>query len=369
MDDNDNNNTDADENNNNLQNNSNENEESSNQNEENKEEQANENEKENIDNDDNNEDINDNKEPLNNNINEKINTESVDENYMMELHEKLSKMKQERKDAQSQAKILNNRITMLKNQEMKNLRKIEDTKKMVNNKILRLQEMVENKKILEEHKKNKGLEVENKKNKNKILKEEMQANYTKSKAAHEKKIEEVGKISKAKKEHNRQTLDFLKQANLNENKIKYNCLKNQKNSKEIQKKLINKENRLRLKKELERKLLEECRLKEEAEAKKMEAEQEELEIIKKLHTTTQIHKNIMEEMEKLNIDSVMKGDYGFLGDNKSIKSINKNSNNKSNIASSDNNNENNIEDTISNKNENNNQDNQSNTSINSSSKK
>ena len=71
---------------------------------------------------------------------------------------------------------------------------------------------------------------------------------------------------------------------------------------------MNKEHRLRLKKELEKKLLEECRLKEEAEAKKMEAEQEELEIIKKIHTTTKIHKNIMEQMEKLNIDSVMKGD-------------------------------------------------------------
>ena len=92
---------------------------------------------------------------------------------------------------------------------------------------------------------------------------------------------------------------------------------------------MNKEHRLRLKKELEKKLLEECRLKEEAEAKKMEAEQEELEIIKKLHTTTQIHKNIMEQMEKLNIDSVMKGEYGFLGDNKSIKSFDKQSNNNS----------------------------------------
>ena len=155
-----------------------------------------------------------------------------------------------------------------------------------------------------------------------------------------KKIEEISKISKAKKEYNKQTYDLMKKENLNENKIKYKCLKNQKNCNEEKKRLINKENRLRLKKELEKKLLEECRLKEEAEAKKMEAEQEELEIIKKLHTTTQIHKNIMEQMEKLNIDSVMKGEYGFLGDNKSIKSIGKKSNDKSNDNSSNNNNDN-----------------------------
>ena len=74
----------------------------------------------------------------NNTNNEILSTESVDENYMIELHNKLSKMQQERKDVQSQAKILNNRVAMLKNQEKKNLRKIEDTKKLVNNKILRL---------------------------------------------------------------------------------------------------------------------------------------------------------------------------------------------------------------------------------------
>ena len=93
----------------------------------------------------------------------------------------------------------------------------------------------------------------------------------------------------------------------------------------------------------------------------MEAEQEELEIIKKLHTTTQIHKNILEQMEKLNIDSVMKGDYGFLGDNKSFNySDNDNNNNKSDMINGENSeNNNNI----------NNQSKQSNQSISLSSKK
>ena len=46
-------------------------------------------------------------------------------------------------------------------------------------------------------------------------------------------------------------------------------MKNQKNCNEAKKKWMNKEHRLRLKKELEKKLLEECRRKDEAEAKKM----------------------------------------------------------------------------------------------------
>ena len=86
---------------------------------------------------------------------------------MMELDTKLSNMKKERKDAKSQAKMLNNRINMSKNQERKNLRKIECCKKSVNDKILRFQQMI--------HKniKQKQTELENKLNKDKILKEEM----------------------------------------------------------------------------------------------------------------------------------------------------------------------------------------------------
>ena len=49
-----------------------------------------------------------------------------------------------------------------------------------------------------------------------------------------------------------------------------------------------------IKKEFEKKLLEECRRKQEVEAKKMEAEQDGLVTIKKIHTTSQIHKNIIE---------------------------------------------------------------------------
>ena len=43
-------------------------------------------------------------------------------------------MTQERKDVQSQAKILNNRVNMLRNQEMKNLLKIAEGEKKINNK-------------------------------------------------------------------------------------------------------------------------------------------------------------------------------------------------------------------------------------------
>ena len=61
------------------------------------------------------------------------------------------------------------------------------------------------------------------------------------------------------------TISFI---NINENRTKYKYLKNHKNYNDEKKKLINRQKRLKLKQELEKKLLEEYRLKEEAEAKK-----------------------------------------------------------------------------------------------------
>ena len=67
--------------------------------------------------------------------------------------------------------------------------------------------------------------------------------------------------------------------------------------------------RMKLREELEKKLIEEYKLKEEAESKRSKAEKEELEMIKNLQTTTQLHHKINSELEKININSVMRGDY------------------------------------------------------------
>jgi len=109
---------------------------------------------------------------------------------------------------------------------------------------------------------------------------------------------------------------------MKENKTKYKCIKNQKSNNNEKKRIINREKRLKLKQDFEKKLLEEYRLKEEADEKKYKTEQEELEIIKTLQTTTQLHKNITKEVEKINIYSVMKGDYGFLGENSNNDNLN-----------------------------------------------
>jgi len=56
------------------------------------------------------------------------------------------------------------------------------------------------------------------------------------------------------------------------------------------------EKRNKMRMELEKKLLEEYRLKEEAQNKLMEYEREEMDALKRIRTTTQVHKNSKESL-------------------------------------------------------------------------
>ena len=96
---------------------------------------------------------------------------------------------------------------------------------------------------------------------------------------------------------------------MNENKAKCQIIKNEKNYYDEKKRMLDNEKKRKLREELEKKLIEEYKLKEDAENKKIKAEKQEIEIIKKLQNTTKLQQNITDEYEKMNIDSVMRGDY------------------------------------------------------------
>ena len=72
------------------------------------------------------------------------NEDEEDDNYLQELHLKLAEMKKERKEAQKNAQILDNRINMLKNEEEKRWKNIENKKKKVNEKYIYLKNVADN---------------------------------------------------------------------------------------------------------------------------------------------------------------------------------------------------------------------------------
>ena len=218
--------------------------------------------------------------------------EEIDEDeYLMELQFRLTKMRQERKEAEQNAKLLDNRLNMLKKEEDKQWKKIENKKRLANEKLMHVKsmaEMIRQKQLLEMQKEE---EIKRKRKVNQEMKQTIKDNTEARRAEKQRQIQEEAKILKLQKEYNRQLIDFLNREHLSQNKTKCDCIKSQYSIEKEKKMIIAKERKKRLREELEKKILEEYRLKEEAEEKKNKKEQEEIDLVKRLQTTTQIQQN------------------------------------------------------------------------------
>jgi len=262
-----------------------------------------------------------------------VSLENIDEDlYTQELYIRLSQMKQERKKAEENAKLLDNRLNLLKSEEIKTLKNIELTKKKANDKFQNLQFLLQNKNIKNEAKKKKEKDLIQKKQQNKLMILKIKNNTAMNKAKLKKQIEEEAKLLKIQKIYNKQLISFLNEEKMNANKAKCNNIKSEKNFFNEKKRMNNIEKKRKLREELEKKLIEEYKLKEDAENKRLKAEKEESEIIKKLQNTTQLQQNIKNEYEKMNINSIMRGEYDNYNNIKnSYSSNNRKNNKKSNI--------------------------------------
>ena len=271
-----------------------------------------------------------NEEELNEEL-EEVSLENIDEDlYMQELYLRLSQMKKERKQAEENANLLNNRLNLLKGEESKALKQIELTKKKANDKYQNLQFLLKNNNIKNEAKQNKEKDLILKKQQNKLMNQKIKNNTAMNKEKLKRQIEEEAKLLKIQKIYNKQLINFLNEEKINENKIKCDKIKNEINNFNEQKRMNNNKKKIKLREELEKKLIEEYKLKEEAENKKMKAEQQEIEIIKKLQTTTKLQQSMTDELKKMNIKSIMNGDYenynisnqnNFKGKNKKPKTV------------------------------------------------
>lgn len=247
---------------------------------------------------------------LEENNSEEVSLENIDEDlYMQELYLRLTQMKQERKQAEENAKLLDNRLNLLKGEEIKTLKKIEITKKKANDKFQNLKFIAQNRNIKLEAKKKKEKDLILKKEQNKLMNKTIKNNTEKNKEKLKRQIEEEAKLLKIQKIYNKQLINFLNEEKMNENKAKCANIKNEKSYYNEKKRILENEKKRKLREELEKKLIEEYKLKEIAENKRIKAEKQEIEIIKKLQNTTKLQQNITDEFEKMNIDSVMRGEY------------------------------------------------------------
>lgn len=97
-------------------------------------------------------------------------------------------------------------------------------------------------------------------------------------------------LLKEQKRKNDEFREFIKNEEMNQNKNKCEFIKTQQLLHEEKKRAQELEKMNKLKNELERKILEEQSLKENAENKLITLEQEEIDVMKRIRTTTQVHK-------------------------------------------------------------------------------
>ena len=155
------------------------------------------------------------------------NEDEEDDNYLQELYLKLAEMKKERKEAQKNAQILDNRINMLKNEEEKRWKNIENKKKKVNEKYIYLKNVADNMKQLENAKLKKEKEIEEKKQNNQKLKNEIKNGKEKKKIEKQNQINEDAKLLKLQRQYNEQLIEFLNNEKITNNKSKCDIIKSQ----------------------------------------------------------------------------------------------------------------------------------------------
>ena len=74
------------------------------------------------------------------------NDQQIDDNYLLNLHQQLKQMKQQRKQSEKDAAVINTRVNCLKNEQAKTLKRIELTKQKTKQKAISI-ERKENEKL------------------------------------------------------------------------------------------------------------------------------------------------------------------------------------------------------------------------------
>ena len=122
------------------------------------------------------------------------------------------------------------------------------------------------------------------------MKEEIKKNIETKKNERSQQVKEEAKLFKLYKQYNENLKEVINSENFKNNKTKWQIIKGQHILDKERKIASEYEKKLKLRDELQQRLIREIELRDQAKAEKDKVEQEEMEYMKKLQTTTQIHK-------------------------------------------------------------------------------
>lgn len=211
---------------------------------------------------------------------------------------KLLSSKEARRKAEEDSRLLANRIALLKLEERKAWKKIEETKKKAKQII---NDQKRNERIAKERdqrKRQKDQERERLAEKNREIKEQLAENIKNKKTTYISKVKEEVDHFKREKEDQKELLEYQKQEDYLRNTSRKQMIRNtqkeaiEKKQQEIELK------KAEAKRALMNRIIKENQLRMEREAVVAKLEQEELELIQNLQNTQLLQKAAYEELEK-----------------------------------------------------------------------
>ena len=223
----------------------------------------------------------------------------IDDDYLLQLHQRLAQTRELRKISENGVKILNGRVRCLKEENQKTLAKINLTSKKTNDKLLTLERKRSQSK--ERMKRAKCLEKElyklKEKNNNKKMERDNGLINSRKRVISENKIK--GKISKKEKKEidNIKIMNELNDKNMKKNKIE--VIRSQVVQKNQKRKMMEIEKKEVIIKDLEEKINYEINKKKELEKEINKMLQDESETLKRINQTNEMQKKIFEDFEKI----------------------------------------------------------------------
>ena len=207
------------------------------------------------------------------NMNEK--NEILDDDYLIQLHRILQDMKNKRKEAERDANILDGRLKCLRGEEEKTLKKIEVTRRKTELKRENVAQKEEKQKQKLDFKLRKQQELELRRQQIKDQQENRKLELMMKQEEKKRQMDEYLRNLREQKKNNEELRKYIQIEDLSNKKTQADYIKSQHIIAEEEERIQNAEN------------------------KKAMLEDEEIEIMKKIRTTTQIHEQLIENYEKI----------------------------------------------------------------------
>ena len=222
----------------------------------------------------------------------------IDDDYILNLHQRLGQTRELRKIAENGIKILNSRINCLENENQRTLSKIKMTSKKTNNKLLNMEQKRKQSQEKSEHLKKLENDLKILKQKNQNLKIERDNGLINSRKNVINQNKKKGQISKKEKND---ISNIIKMYELNEQNMKKNnveILKNEMIPNNKIKKMVEMSKKEKLIKDLEEKIKYEMDKKEELEENIDKMMQEEKDTLERIKLLDEKQKKMFYDFEK-----------------------------------------------------------------------